>query len=56
MGGRIVQLEVQLYCHEGGLYAELIQNRGFEECRLPHGCKLDSGDTNSWGFEKIKIE
>jgi alpha-L-arabinofuranosidase len=28
---------------EGGLYAELIQNRGFEECRLPQGCKLDSG-------------
>ena len=28
---------------EGGLYAELIQNRGFEECRLPQGCRLDSG-------------
>jgi alpha-N-arabinofuranosidase len=28
---------------EGGLYAELIQNRGFEECRLPQGCTLDSG-------------
>jgi alpha-L-arabinofuranosidase len=28
---------------EGGLYAELIQNRGFEECRIPPGCKVDSG-------------
>ncbi len=28
---------------EGGLYAELIQNRGFEESRLPQGCVLDSG-------------
>jgi len=28
---------------EGGLYAELIQNRGFEESRIPEGCRLDSG-------------
>jgi alpha-L-arabinofuranosidase len=28
---------------EGGLYAELIQNRGFEECRIPQGCHIDSG-------------
>ncbi|MES1226438.1 MAG: alpha-L-arabinofuranosidase, partial [Bacteroidota bacterium] len=28
---------------EGGLYAELIQNRGFEESRIPPGCSLDSG-------------
>jgi alpha-N-arabinofuranosidase len=28
---------------EGGLYAELIQNRGFEESKLPQGCALDSG-------------
>jgi alpha-L-arabinofuranosidase len=28
---------------EGGLYAELIQNRGFEDFRLPQGCTLDSG-------------
>ncbi|SHG71102.1 Alpha-L-arabinofuranosidase C-terminus [Chryseolinea serpens] len=28
---------------EGGLYAELIQNRGFEESRVPEGCTLDSG-------------
>ncbi|MBT34318.1 MAG: alpha-L-arabinofuranosidase [Thalassobius sp.] len=28
---------------EGGLYAELIQNRGFEESRVPEGCSLDSG-------------
>lgn len=28
---------------EGGLYAELIQNRNFEECKIPEGCTLDSG-------------
>lgn len=28
---------------EGGLYAELIQNRGFEEGRVPQGCTIDSG-------------
>lgn len=28
---------------EGGLYAELIQNRGFEESTLPHGTKLEDG-------------
>jgi alpha-N-arabinofuranosidase len=28
---------------EGGLYAELIQNRGFEENNIPPGCSLDSG-------------
>jgi len=28
---------------EGGLYAELIQNRSFEESRIPEGCTLDSG-------------
>lgn len=28
---------------EGGLYAELIQNRGFEEIKVPEGCTLDSG-------------
>lgn len=28
---------------EGGLYAELIQNRGFEESRLPQGTTLEDG-------------
>jgi alpha-L-arabinofuranosidase len=28
---------------EGGLYAELIRNRGFEDFRLPQGCRVDSG-------------
>jgi alpha-N-arabinofuranosidase len=28
---------------EGGLYAELIQNRGFEESTLPHGTTLQNG-------------
>jgi alpha-L-arabinofuranosidase len=28
---------------EGGLYAELIQNRGFEDSRLPPMCKLEDG-------------
>src|SRR5689334_9637532 len=28
---------------EGGLYAELIQNRGFEESNLPQGTKLVDG-------------
>jgi alpha-L-arabinofuranosidase len=28
---------------EGGLYAELIQNRGFEEGSLPHGTTLQNG-------------
>jgi alpha-L-arabinofuranosidase len=28
---------------EGGLYAELIQNRGFEDSRLPPACKLENG-------------
>jgi alpha-L-arabinofuranosidase len=28
---------------EGGLYAELIQNRGFEDSRLPPGCSLENG-------------
>ncbi|SFD61628.1 Alpha-L-arabinofuranosidase C-terminus [Chitinophaga sp. CF118] len=28
---------------EGGLYAELIQNRGFEESQLPQGTKLEDG-------------
>ena len=27
---------------EGGLYAELIQNRGFEETRIPAGTKLEN--------------
>src|ERR1043165_5379607 len=26
---------------EGGLYAELIQNRGFEDANLPPACKLE---------------
>lgn len=28
---------------EGGLYGEMIQNRGFEENKIPEGCTLDSG-------------
>jgi alpha-L-arabinofuranosidase len=28
---------------EGGLYAELIQNRGFEDASLPPACKLEEG-------------
>ena len=28
---------------EGGLYAELIQNRGFEDANLPPACRLDNG-------------
>lgn len=28
---------------EGGLYAELIQNRGFEDAELPPACKLENG-------------
>lgn len=28
---------------EGGLYAELVQNRGFEDSRLPPACKLENG-------------
>src|SRR5688572_24186498 len=28
---------------EGGLYAELIQNRGFEDSRLPPMCTLEKG-------------
>ena len=28
---------------EGGLYAELIQNRGFEDARLPPACRLENG-------------
>ena len=28
---------------DGGLYAELIQNRGFEDARLPPMCTLDKG-------------
>ncbi|HEU4901429.1 MAG TPA: alpha-L-arabinofuranosidase C-terminal domain-containing protein, partial [Flavisolibacter sp.] len=28
---------------EGGLYAELIQNRGFEEANLPQGTRLENG-------------
>lgn len=28
---------------EGGLYAELVQNRGFEDARLPPMCKLEHG-------------
>src|SRR5688500_18532708 len=28
---------------EGGLYAELIQNRGFEDARLPPTCRLENG-------------
>lgn len=28
---------------EGGLYAELIRNRGFEECRIPQGTALQDG-------------
>lgn len=28
---------------EGGVYAELIQNRGFEESRIPAGTKLENG-------------
>ncbi len=31
---------------EGGLYAELIQNRGFEESRLPPGSVLEAGMLN----------
>ncbi|MBL0739823.1 alpha-L-arabinofuranosidase C-terminal domain-containing protein [Chryseolinea lacunae] len=43
---------------EGGLYAELIQNRGFEESRIPEGCTLDSGfiippRTPHFGSEKV---
>lgn len=28
---------------EGGLYAEMVQNRGFEESRIPAGTKLENG-------------
>ena len=28
---------------EGGLYAEMIQNRGFEDSRIPSGTKLENG-------------
>lgn len=28
---------------EGGLYAELVQNRGFEDANLPPACKLQNG-------------
>jgi hypothetical protein len=28
---------------EGGLYAELIQNRGFEDANLPPACRLENG-------------
>ena len=28
---------------DGGLYAELIRNRGFEDARIPPGCTLESG-------------
>src|SRR5262245_12570997 len=28
---------------EGGLYAELIQNRGFEDANLPPACRLEDG-------------
>ena len=28
---------------EGGLYGELIQNRGFEDANLPPACKLENG-------------
>src|ERR671912_368014 len=28
---------------DGGLYAELVQNRGFEDSRLPPMCKLENG-------------
>lgn len=33
---------------EGGIYAELIQNRGFEECRIPAGTKLENGFLIPW--------
>jgi alpha-L-arabinofuranosidase len=28
---------------DGGLYAELVQNRGFEDANLPHSCTLENG-------------
>lgn len=28
---------------DGGLYAELVQNRGFEDANLPPACVLDNG-------------
>jgi alpha-L-arabinofuranosidase len=33
---------------EGGIYAELIQNRGFEETRIPAGTKLENGFLVPW--------
>ncbi|MCG2613487.1 carbohydrate binding domain-containing protein [Terrimonas sp. NA20] len=33
---------------EGGIYAELIQNRGFEESRIPAGTKLENGFLVPW--------
>jgi alpha-L-arabinofuranosidase len=33
---------------DGGLYAELIQNRGFEESTIPQGTRLDSGFLVPW--------
>jgi alpha-L-arabinofuranosidase len=40
---------------EGGLYGEMIQNRGFEECRIPAGTRLQDGylitDVSDWKME-----
>src|SRR5204862_7955280 len=36
-------LEEISHAGEGGLYAELIQNRGFEDANLPPACHLENG-------------
>lgn len=38
-----VFLEEISHAGEGGLYAELIQNRGFEDANLPPACRLENG-------------
>lgn len=38
-----VFLEEISHAGEGGLYAELIQNRAFEDANLPPACKLENG-------------
>jgi alpha-L-arabinofuranosidase len=49
MGPRIpkslygVFLEEISHAGEGGLYAELVQNRGFEDANIPPGCHLENG-------------
>lgn len=34
---------------DGGLYAELIQNRGFEDSTVPEGYRLEGGGTPAAG-------